>query len=59
MNQPDSLDAHLQAAQREIKQLRSELRASERHLAHLLELIEIQQGRLDSQQGSLSVWIAS
>jgi O-antigen biosynthesis protein len=53
MNQLDALEAHLQAAQQEIKQLRSELRASERHLARLLELIEIQQGRIDSQQGSI------
>jgi GT2 family glycosyltransferase len=53
MDQLDSLEAHLDAARQEIKQLRSELRASEKHLARLLELFERQQEQMDTQRASL------
>ncbi|HMF74181.1 MAG TPA: glycosyltransferase family 2 protein [Bryobacteraceae bacterium] len=53
MYQPDLFEERLKAAQQEIRQLRSELRASELHLARTLEMLEAQQGQLDSHQASI------
>jgi GT2 family glycosyltransferase len=53
MNQAESLDALLAAAREEIDQLRQELRASEKHIARLYEMFEVQQRQIHSLQGVL------
>ncbi|HEY1948151.1 MAG TPA: glycosyltransferase family 2 protein [Bryobacteraceae bacterium] len=53
MDQPESIEERLKSAREEIRQLRSELRASEVHLARTLEMLEAQQGQLDSHQASI------
>ena len=53
MNQTDSLDALLAASREEVDQLRTELRASEKQLARLLEIFEEQQRQVNSQQATL------
>jgi len=54
MNQLDPLEAQLEATREEVQQLRSELRASERHLARVLELLDNQQAQITSQQASIA-----
>ena len=54
MNQTDSsLESLLASAREEIDRLRTELRASERHIARLLEMFEQQQRQVNSQQATL------
>src|ERR1700733_13238037 len=53
MNQTDSLEALLAASREEVDQLRTELRASERQLARLLEMFEEQQRQVNGQQATL------
>jgi GT2 family glycosyltransferase len=53
MDQSESIEERLKSAHEEIRQLRSELRASEVHLARTLEMLEAQQGQLDSHQASI------
>jgi O-antigen biosynthesis protein len=53
MNQTDSLEALLSVSRDEVDQLRTELRASERQLARLLEMFEQQQRQVNSQQATL------
>jgi GT2 family glycosyltransferase len=53
MHPSDSIEERLEAALEEIRQLRSELRASEVHLARTLEMLEAQKGQLDSHQASI------
>jgi GT2 family glycosyltransferase len=53
MDPLESIEERLKAAREEIRQLRSELRASEVHLARTLEMLEAQQGQLDSHQASI------
>jgi GT2 family glycosyltransferase len=54
MNQTDSLEALLAASRDEVDQLRTELRASERQLARLLEMFEEQQRQVNGQQATLT-----
>jgi O-antigen biosynthesis protein len=54
MDPSDSVEERLRAARDEIRQLRSELRASEVHLARTLEMLEAQQGQIDSHQASIA-----
>jgi O-antigen biosynthesis protein len=54
MNQLDPLDAQLEATREEVQQLRAELRASERHLARVLELLDGQQAQIVAQQASIA-----
>src|ERR1700733_10751285 len=53
MNQTDSLEALLAASRDEVDQLRTELRASEKQLARLLEMFEEQQRQVNGQQATL------
>jgi O-antigen biosynthesis protein len=53
MPQIESLEANLKAAREEIQQLRSELRASEQHLARTLEMLEAQREQIDNHQASI------
>ena len=51
--EPETVEAQLQAARNEIARLTSDLRASERHLAHILDLLNQQQSMLNAHQASL------
>src|ERR1700722_14361093 len=53
MTQTDSQDGLLAASREEIDRLRTELRASERQLARLLEMFEEQQRQVNGQQATL------
>ncbi len=53
INQTDPLEALLAASRAEVDQLKTELRASERQLARLLEMFEEQQRQVNSQQVTL------
>jgi len=54
MNRLDPVEAQLEATLEEVKRLRSELRASGRDLARVLELLADQQTQLASQQTSIT-----
>jgi GT2 family glycosyltransferase len=54
MNRLDPVEAQLEATREEVQQLRAELRASERHLARVLELLDSQQAQIVSQQASIA-----
>lgn len=54
MIQSDSIEAELQSARDEIAQLRSELRASERHLARVLEMVGEHQRHLNTHHASIA-----
>jgi GT2 family glycosyltransferase len=54
MNRLDPVEAQLEATREQVEQLRSELRASERHLARVLELLDNQQAQIVSQQASIA-----
>ncbi len=49
----EDLEAQVRAAQDEIVRLKSDLRASERNLAHVLELLSQHQGLLNNHQASI------
>jgi GT2 family glycosyltransferase len=51
--EPETIEAQLQTARNEIARLTSDLRASERHLAHILELLNQQQSLLNAHQASI------
>ena len=51
--EPETIEAQLQTARNEIARLTSDLRASERHLAHILDLLNQQQSMLNAHQASL------
>jgi len=51
--EPETIEAQLQAARNEIARLASDLRASELHLAHIVELLNQQQSLLNAHQASL------
>jgi len=54
MNQQDSLEAQVEAANKAARQLRSELKSAERQIARLLELVEKHQNQLTSQESSIA-----
>jgi len=54
MSQLDPAEAQLETIREEVQQLREELRASERHLARVLELLEGQQTQIVAQQASIA-----
>ncbi len=54
MKQLDPVEAQLEATREEVQQLRAELRASERHLARVLELLDAQQAQIVAQQASIA-----
>jgi GT2 family glycosyltransferase len=53
MSQADPLEAQLTVAREEIGQLRTDLRAAERQIAGLLEMLEEQQRRVNSHHATL------
>jgi GT2 family glycosyltransferase len=54
MSQLDPAEAQLETIREEVQQLREELRASERHLARVLELLDGQQTQIVAQQASIA-----
>lgn len=54
MKQQDLVDGHLESANETIRRLQSELKASQRELARLLEIVEKQQLQLTSHETSIA-----
>jgi len=54
MNEPDSLEAQLEAANEVLRQLRSELKLSGRQIARLVEAVEKQRYQLIAQEASIN-----